>query len=315
MQLDRVAVAVDFSETSVAAARWTTQYFARGAELVLVHAVFVPEPPVFLRGRFPARETLVATAHAGADRRLRELSLSLGAERIWLEIRDGEPADRIADVAGEYAVDAVVVGAHGERTGMLRRLGSTAERVARESRVPVLLATGALDSAPSKLLIAMDDASITPSVVDWSRLLAARYGAEVTGVHVVSPTVLGGLLTLAAIASGTPQPEVPGIEDLSREDAGRFVQALVANGFDAARTHAEVAYGDPAQEILAAAARRGADLIIMGRHGAGRGNRGGLGSVTAHVLRGAQCPVLVVTERAEEGAGAGAAKRDAEAAA
>lgn len=296
MQLQRVVVGVDFSEPSQAAARWTAAHFAPGAEVVLVHVVDVPEPPSFLRGRFPPRERLVETARAGADRRLRELSLGLGAGRIWLEIREGDAVQELERVATEYAADVIVVGAHGMRPGPWSAVGSTADQIARRSPVPVLLAQGRLDAPPRQLLVGLDDASIAQGVLGWARLVAQRAGARVTALHVLSAPLLESLLTLAAVTSGTPTPTIPALESGHREDADRWARRLVEGGLDPATASSEIAFGDPAPELLAAAARIGADLILVGRHGAGGERPALLGSVTAGVLRGAVCPVLVVAE-------------------
>jgi nucleotide-binding universal stress UspA family protein len=52
--------------------------------------------------------------------------------------------------------------------------------------------------------------------------------------------------------------------------------------------------GTPFEEIVAAAAEIGADLIVMGHVGQRSSSRILLGSVTSHVLDFAHCPVLVV---------------------
>lgn len=52
--------------------------------------------------------------------------------------------------------------------------------------------------------------------------------------------------------------------------------------------------GEPAAEILKAAAEYPADLIVMGTHGRGGLSRLVLGSVAETVLRHAPCPVLTV---------------------
>jgi nucleotide-binding universal stress UspA family protein len=52
--------------------------------------------------------------------------------------------------------------------------------------------------------------------------------------------------------------------------------------------------GDPAVEIVAAADRWGADLIIVGSHGRGRLARLLLESTAESVVREAHCPVLCV---------------------
>jgi Universal stress protein family len=63
--LKRVVVGIDFSESSLTAATWVARHVAPGAELVLVYALHVPEPPSFLRGKYPPRERLIETARAG----------------------------------------------------------------------------------------------------------------------------------------------------------------------------------------------------------------------------------------------------------
>jgi nucleotide-binding universal stress UspA family protein len=72
------------------------------------------------------------------------------------------------------------------------------------------------------------------------------------------------------------------------------------------RVNAEVAFGEPARELLSAAERLGVDLIIMGRRDGGRFRRAILGSVVESVLHGAVCPVLVVPEPAAGSADGGA---------
>lgn len=53
----------------------------------------------------------------------------------------------------------------------------------------------------------------------------------------------------------------------------------------------------PHEEIVAATASEGPDLIVLGTHGRGGLNRVLLGSVADRVIRLAPCPVLTVRER------------------
>ena len=57
---------------------------------------------------------------------------------------------------------------------------------------------------------------------------------------------------------------------------------------------AEPSFGDPAQEIIAAAGDRQADLIVVGSRGHGRLAGLLLGSVAQKVVSLAPCPVVVV---------------------
>ncbi len=296
MRLDRVVVGMDFSKPAEDAARWTARHFAPGAEVVLAHVVAVPEPPRFFRGKFPPRETVIETARAGADRRLRELSNSLGAERIWLEIREGDPAEQIDAVATEYGADVVVVGPHGARPGIWDRPGGTAEKLVREARHAVLLAATPRDQAPRRLLVPVDESDATAAVLQWARLFAGREGVEVTLLHIVSSTMLNELMTAGAVISGVMMPIPDEVLTNAEMDAGSWLQRVSAEaGLDQPGVSTQVKAGDPADEILSAAERIDADLIVMGS--SAHGIRAALlGSVAREVLRSAKRPVLVARE-------------------
>src|SRR5688500_12762348 len=122
MKLPRIVGGVDFSAPSIAAAKWAARYFA-GARVSLVHTVFGPRPPSFLRGRLPAAELLIESAREGAATRLDQLQ-SLAGGGAEVEVRIGRPTEELAAAAREHGADLIVVGRHGEREGVWRRLGS-----------------------------------------------------------------------------------------------------------------------------------------------------------------------------------------------
>ena len=299
MQFERVVVAMDFNDPAVAAAVWTARHFSRGAELVLVHCIHIPEPPTFLRARFPPHEELVETARVGAEKRLREISGTLAAERIWAQVRVGRPAEEVARVASEFSADLTVVGKHGDRPAPWQRLGSTAEQVISHSQIPVLLATRVPSTAPRKLLVPLTDAAVTAPVLQCARFLSQRFDATVHSLHVVSLAVLSHVLSVAAINTRVDlNPEQ--VQQEFREETDRWVERLVKTGLHTERVSCEVAFGDPAHEIVVAAERLDVDLIVMGRRSASSIRRALVGSVTREVLRNAQCPVLVITEPEDE---------------
>ena len=303
MRLDRVVVGMDFSQPAEDAARWTARHFAPGAEIVLVHVVAVPEPPRFFRGKFPPRDTVIETARAGADRRMRELSTTLGAERIWIEIREGDPAEQIDAVATEYDAAVVVVGPHGARPGIWDRPGGTAEKLVREARHAVLLAANPADRAPRRLLVPVDESPATETVLEWARLFAERAATELTLLHIVSSTMLNELLSAGAVISGVMVPVPDEVLTNAEMDAGSWLQQVAAEArLDRPGVGTQVKAGDPADEILAAAERLDTDLIVMGS--SAHGLRAALlGSVAREVLRSAKRPVIVVRAMVEETSG------------
>jgi nucleotide-binding universal stress UspA family protein len=85
-----------------------------------------------------------------------------------------------------------------------------------------------------------------------------------------------------------PNPShVPHYEERLRE----LAQPLEEAGLS---VDVEVRMGDPARELLAAGAERGATLIVIGSHGQGIVNEALLGSVAASVIQQSTLPVLIL---------------------
>jgi universal stress protein E len=303
---ERIVVAVDFTEPSLAAAAWIAQHYARGAELVLVHVLHVPPAPRFLEGRYASRDRLVESARAGAETRLRELSASVATGLVWPEVRVGKPDEEIVRVATEYGAELVVVGRPATRSGVWARIGTTAQRVLRKSAVPVLLASGMPARAPSRLLVAVDDSDMTGMVLDSAARIAQRFSAEATVMHVVSvPLFSGGVTVGGGLALAEDHWSRPDDEEDERavHDAERWLAARLRDVTNGDRMTPAVVSGPvrPSDAIVEEAERRGAELVVVGSSGAGAVPRLVFGSVAEGVLRGAPCPVLMVVPPADPG--------------
>ncbi|MEO8077637.1 MAG: universal stress protein, partial [Acidobacteriota bacterium] len=76
--------------------------------------------------------------------------------------------------------------------------------------------------------------------------------------------------------------------------------AAIAAGFTlaGATVTIEVRSGSPAREIIAVAAQRRTDLILIGAHGRTCSSHAVYGSVAERVVRTAPCPVLTACEPA-----------------
>lgn len=274
---------------------WTARHFAPDAAIVLVHALCIPEPPSFLGESLPQREQLTENARRGAEARLRELTPGLHARRVSAEVREGEPAAVIAAVAQESEADVIVVGAHGRHTGLSAFLGSTAQHLAANAALPILVARGLPDDAPRNVLVALGDGPSTERLLAWATFLARRFDAELALLHVVS-----GLYT-GAVAIGATESERAHAVDRLAAATSRWLerQARICRE-SVARVGTIVAFGDPASEISATAQQRGADLIVVGRGRASRFMRAITGSVSDGVVRRGERPILVVPAMHED---------------
>lgn len=139
--LRSILVPTDFSRDAEAAAAAAVRFLQtqEQARLVLLHAFHLPvEYTAYgaIPTTFHFRDDVLGPARERLD------ALALGLARPGLEIvsevREGAPAEVIAEVAKELEVDLVALGTHG-RSGLAHLLlGSTAERVLAIAPCPVL---------------------------------------------------------------------------------------------------------------------------------------------------------------------------------
>jgi nucleotide-binding universal stress UspA family protein len=142
--MKRILVPVDFSDCSEAALDHASALArALGATIDILYVwqapTFLP-PELLIAGPGP-QQTLTELTHHKAESELAEFAgraRARGAEIGEALVEEGYPAQRIVERADEGNYDLLVIGTHG-RTGVSRALlGSTAERVVRHSKKPVL---------------------------------------------------------------------------------------------------------------------------------------------------------------------------------
>jgi nucleotide-binding universal stress UspA family protein len=168
----------------------------------------------------------------------------------------------------ERDADLVVLGQHGEHAqwagGML---GSSVERMVRASIKPCLV-TPARFAPVARILVAYDGSSGAGKALRTCLELAPALDAGVTIITVCQREE-------EESASGALKQA----EDMAREKKLKPVAQLL--------------HGDAETEILSAAEKFGADLIVMGAYGQTRIRELILGSTTSHILRKATVPVLL----------------------
>jgi nucleotide-binding universal stress UspA family protein len=300
MNATSVVIGVDFSPSLSRAGEWVRRYIEPRASITLVHAYDASPPPTFMNG-------LLHEDLAAPRRRTERIEEQLARWRDENGVRDAhcviraEPAYAlIRRVAREVSAELVVIGARTTSDRPWLRLGSTAERLLRAADTSVLVIHGRPRTAPRKILVAVDDVAITARVLGIAGELAGRFDASIHALHVLSNAAYSHILSIEAATSRTPSEAQAKVAlDLSAESVRWFFD-LHRNTLRHDKIDAEIAHGNPATEILAAANRFGADLIVIGRYGIGRVVPAVLGSVVGSVVHGATCPVLVVSEEPDE---------------
>jgi len=226
-------------------------------------------------------ESIVADAAASAADR------GVDAETA---VRQGGVPETVAAYAEEIDADLVAMSTRG-RQGVERLVGSTTERVVRQSSVPVL-ALRPDDEATAypyeDVVVPTDGSAAATGALDRAVPIAERAGAT---VHVLSVVATGGI----------------GVGDYVDADAlSEYADDEVAAGVGRVEAAGVAAVG--AVEVAPSAPRgirayvddRGVDLVAMGTHGRTGVSRYVLGSVAERTLRSAPVPVLTVPVSEEE---------------
>lgn len=289
MPLNRILVAVDFRQPSLAAARWAADQFKAATTLEMVHVSPVAEMPRFL-GTFNSGDGGDEPSLAGRIQGLRGFVDTLPASNATAQVRVGHEVTELRRRATTMEADLVILG----RSPASTANGRTLYRLIRGLDVPALVIAGEPGGAPRRILVAVDDAPISASVMGWSARLANHFGARLTLLHVLNakamlPSVDSGHeydVELASAHRVTINRTHNWLRELYRKVTGEPF-----NG------HTTVAIGSAGPVIREHSIGIGADMVIVGRNGRHAEGPTEIGTTTKLVLRGVRKPIVVVPPR------------------
>lgn len=234
-----------------------------GARLTLVHAVDARKSGRVLR----------AQVNRAYVQLLSKVDQTFGsaAAAIDIAVRPGKPLDVIAAVANEPGVDLIVLAAP-----QVRRsdsiFGTTAERLLRATRPPVLVVHRTADSSYRRVAMAVDLSNASVPMVQAVTRLGILDDAETTLLHAQKHAWQGDAqLRLHAILTAAEMP-VERTRILVRTDA-------------------------PAAVIRHVLDHEQPELLTIGASRWWLIKRLLIGSVTDNLLRTAMCDVLVLPQR------------------
>lgn len=268
-----ILVPVDFSEISAHALRTASMLAARcgQAQIVAMYANWFEAPPYFTMGRLDElQKEFRESLQLAQDSLAAFVRSTLGdlADAVQVRAMEALPADGIRQLAALKKADLIVMGTHG-RSGLNRwMLGSVAERVLRESPVPVLTVRSAPRETIRRVLCPVHDTELSRRALNFAAGLATCFDAGLTVLHVHEPS---GSNPVSDLCSWVP----------AEERSRCSIQELVRQG-------------DAAEEIVKLAAAEPYDMVVLGA--ARRRFFEGmiLGTTTLRTVRHAPCPVLTV---------------------
>ncbi|MDP2880096.1 MAG: universal stress protein [Azonexus sp.] len=289
--LARILAATDFSAPAHHAAQ-RAALLARdiGARLELVH-ILEKSALDELRRAFGAEgETLQECIRAQAREALAQLAADIGAPlgvSAGQYLLEGAVLEGIATEAERLDASLLIVGARGADFMRHWLLGATAERLLRKTRRPILVVKQPARDAYRSVLVPVDFSPWSQGAMRLAQAVAPR--AEIVLLHAFEAP-FEGKLRFAGVAEETIQRHRA---EARQEALARLHQAATEAGFAETNGRAIAVHGGAAPRILEQEEVQGADLIVLGKHGAGMTEELLLGSVTKHVLAHARGDVLV----------------------
>ena len=264
-------------------------------------------------------ETTFNTEMEKAQTYLTELAASSQCRGIQVvtEVTSGEPANAIFTLAHAHAADLIVLCSHGD-TGFKRWvLGSVAQKVTRQSSIPVLVLRESPEKLnnqspeglrPVRVMVALDGSAGAEESIAPAAYLSAALSAPLSGalhfmriIHLPTGSAYDGLKDLfeieqqraimetkAALAATAQQVQTG---ELAKLNLSVTTSCLIAQ--DVAETLIETAESGESGEGSTVHAA-GYDVIAMATHGRSGIQRWVVGSVTERVLGTTRLPLLIV---------------------
>jgi nucleotide-binding universal stress UspA family protein len=248
--------------------------------------------------------TLIGIAEKLAQEAALQEALTLLAEEIsqtgecqvTLKVRIGFPEEQLLAETEDHFYHLVVIGARGERKSAVGRMGSTAQRLSRYVKVPLLIVTQPR-AAINRVLICTSGEIQGESDALVGSALSALVGARVTVLHVMSQIPLGpeaqtedlGRDALDLIQSGAREGE----------HFKRLQAIMQEQGLMTSRCQLKVRHGLVMDEIMTETREGSYDLVVIGAHQVPEDRFKGLRqlfleNIAEDILTHVQRPVLVV---------------------
>jgi nucleotide-binding universal stress UspA family protein len=210
-----------------------------------------------------------------------------GGARQMRIVGGSSPADGLHSLAAAEHAALVVVGSS-SRTGLGRVTpGSVGERLLAGSPCPVAVAPRgfATDVKPARPVgVAYDTSPESEMALQWAAKVAEGLDVELRLISVHTRVAFGN------IPVGGPG-ELTSVNTALREEMRDALQSA-AEGLTDVEVTQHLGDGDPGSELMRESAELG--LLVTGSRGYGPIRTVLLGSVANAVIRGAQCPVVVV---------------------
>jgi nucleotide-binding universal stress UspA family protein len=277
----KILVAVDGSPTSLHALEESFKLAQNEGSWITVVSVI---PPYTGDLDLVAVGGVMAAMRRPCEEALRKAQELAEKQRALIKTvcEEGEPHERIIDLAQAENCDLIVIGRRGLRRLERVLVGSVTARVIGYSPIDVLVVTRDTNVGFKKVLIATNGSRYSELAKKRAIDFAGSYGGELVAVSAVDVP--------SELYAESPKT----VEELVKK-ARSYVEAIKNEaGKTGIKTEVIVREGEAYRVITDTARETGANIIVMGSHGRTGLKRLLMGSVTEKVIGHTPCPVLVV---------------------
>jgi nucleotide-binding universal stress UspA family protein len=263
---------------------------ADDARLTLLHVVPASLPPT--EQQSAAHDAKKALADEAQHLR------KLLPKKVRIEplVKLGTPAREITAGASKVKAELIVMGRGGGRALRDTFLGSTAERVVRQARIPVLSVRPPPRMVYSRPALALDLDPIAHEAVRFMLRVLPSSRSRVAVIHAFDDPYQG------LIYRSFSEDEAQQRRDELCSNATHELEGLLATALAKAKIRPEdepiwkthVRYGPPRVVVEKALKNAEADLLVVGTRGYSGAAYAFLGTVSGELLRAARCDVLIV---------------------
>lgn len=244
------------------------------------------------------RAALLAGEHGAAlkllhvadrdDDRLQQLVARISSVPATAEVRAGDVIEQLL-AAADHA-DVLVLGAYGNRPVRDALLGSTADRLLRKSRRPMLVVKREALASYRRVFVPLDFSLQALATLEFARHIAP--GAQTFIFHAYDCPDLEALRQ-----AKVPETEINRIHAEHRDQAYSNLENIHRKASAPVTDSTFVVLaGDPKELVSETAERYQADLVVIGKHGRSLIEDIFLGGVTRRTLATANCDVAVVPD-------------------
>ena len=222
------------------------------------------------------------------------------ANEVRIHVVHGHPAEGILRYAEENKPDIILMATHGYSGVRRWVLGSVADKILRQSKIPVWLVRANIpeeivhDEWPKRtLLVPLDGSKFAEVVLPHVQQLAKQRGAEL--VNIVLIRIYEKPFVTADYPESDWAKHVERMVNYFKQEAASYL-AEVQKSLSVAglNVRAEVIMGKPADEIIKYAHNNHPNLVVMATHGSSGLSLWEYGNIADKVLRGVSSPIFMV---------------------